>query len=730
MPDGSQPPYQEICVKGYTNIERMYSDRRVLYPMRRVQGTERGAGEWERISWDEAIEQISSTWKDLIAAHGPESVAFLSCSGTSGTTPYYTGRLHALMGAMGIDTCQDETGLNCQNTHSGSGYRKNGGAGHNQHHDIQYSDNIFIWGTNPTESLAVDYHMITEAQQRGAKVVCIDPNFTTAAAKADLWVPIRPCTDGLLAVGMAQIAIRDGFEDKKHLQTMTVAPFLVKDSDALYLRLSDLGKAEAGSDEDKILVYENGQAVPFDEAGDPEIRGNFEVEGHAVKPAYQILMDRFYEWDLDTISAYTEIPVETIEELSAIYTSGLTMIFEGFGPDHYSNGQTMYDGIYALGDITGQECKHGAGFTLTDWSTARASGLGNTAYQGIGDATPGSTIYGVAIHELVEKGSLAEFPVAPKSVYVYVGNPLGNLTDRQAWLKTFNAMDLIVVADMFMSDTARYADIILPVAFLFERNDLSSSGMFVKMMEKTAEPMGESLSDFEIVTKLGRAMGYEEYFTQTEEEFLRSCVENETAQELGITWDRLKEEHAIYSCPEEPQVVGLNEDIKTDTGRMEFYHEGIQPQTADRLSKWDMAKESCWFWEPPLEAWHENPLAEKYPLIFISERDKFKTHTMFNYLPSLLELHPEPYVKVNPVDADARDIKEGDVVKLFNDRGFVVLKVVLNAGVRPGMIMIDHGWQQDSFIDGHYSDLTCKDSWPRVEQQNWFDCLCQMEKVQ
>lgn len=93
-----------------------------------------------------------------------------------------------------------------------------------------------------------------------------------------------------------------------------------------------------------------------------------------------------------------------------------------------------------------------------------------------------------------------------------------------------------------------------------------------------------------------------------------------------------------------------------------------------------MLKESCWFWEPPLEAWHENPLFERYPLTFISERCKYKTHTIFNNVPALLEIDPEPFVKMSPSDAASRDINTGDIVRLYNDRGHVVLKAVVSNG--------------------------------------------------
>ncbi|MEC4184772.1 molybdopterin-dependent oxidoreductase [Adlercreutzia sp. R21] len=727
LPDGSKNPYQEICVKGYTNIERMYSDHRIKYPMRRVEGTKRGEGEWERISWDEAVAEITAKWNELQQKYGRESIAFIGGSGNSNNSVFYTGRLAALMGATSCASTYDMTGMMSNWTRMGFVQLTNS---QNEYRDMLNSDNIFIWGANPTESMIVDYHLVAEAKEKGAKIIVIDPIFTTAASKADMFVPIRPGTDGLLAAGMAQIAMRDGFMDKKNLQTNTVGPFLVKESDGLYLRLSDLGGAEAGSEDDRILVYEGSNAIPFDEAQDPEVEGAFEVNGIAVKPAAQVLIDRINEWDLETISEYTDIPVATIEELAAIYTSGLSMIFTGFGLDHYANGQTAYEGMFALLDITGQECKHGAGITVADFSAPTAVGNLNLPTADLTDVMPGPTVYSSHFPQLVETGECGDIKADIKGLYVYNGNPIGNLPERQRWVSAFEAMELVVVADIFMSESATYADYVLPVAFLFERSDMiAGQSLFLKLTEKAVEPSFEAKPDFDIVTLLGKAMGFEDRFTLTLDEYLEGCVSNDVATAAGVTWERLKEEHAVFSYPEEPVVVGVNEFPLTATGRLEFYHEGILPM-ANAGQEFDQRKESCWFWEPPLEAWHENEKFSQYPLIFISERCKFKTHTMFNHVSSLQELDPEPFVKLSPKDAEARGIAEGDTVRLFNDRGYVVLKAVINNGCRPGVIVIDHGWEKDAFIEGHYSDLTSIETWPRYEGSNYFDCLCEMEKAQ
>ena len=726
-PDGTPSKFQEICVKGYSNIERMYSESRVHYPMKRV--GERGAGDWERISWDEAIEEITTTWKRLQDEHGPEAIAFSAGTGNNMISVDYVDRLKTLMGAMTVGNCYDQTGMYCQWEHVGFNPYT---LGHNEHRDIQNADSIFVWGANPTDTFITDYHFISETQEKGVPVVVIDPNFTTTASKADMYVPIRPATDGLLAAGMAQIAMRDGKVDKKSLQTVSTGPFLVKDSDGLYLRLSDLGKAEAGSEDDRILVCENGEAVAFDAAQDPEIEGSFEIEGFAVKPAYQILKDRITEWDLDTISELTEIPLDTIEELAALYTSGNSMIVTGFGMDHYANGQSAYDGMCALADITGNIAKHGAGIACVDFTSPNPQGKVITAKAGLEDFVPGPTVYAPHFHELLQTGTCGTLTTAPKSIYVIECNPLNNMADRNNWLKSFDEMELIVVAEMFMSATAQYADIVLPVAFLFERDDLTcGNNPFVKIIEKAVEPQFEAKNDFEIVTLLGKGMGYDEYFTQTLEDFLSSCLTNDIADTYGVSWEKLKEEKAIWAYFEEPFVVGIQSPPLTKTGRMEFYKEGVQPQAAYAYApeEWDMKKESCWYWEPPLEAWPDNPLREKYPYHLINRHSKYRTHSMFSDVPMLREIDPEPYVKINPDDAAAIGVAEGDTVRLYNDRGSVTIKVVLNPGARPGMFAIEHGWLPEQFIEGHNNELTSSATWKRHPQNNWSDCLVQIEKV-
>ena len=347
------------------------------------------------------------------------------------------------------------------------------------------------------------------------------------------------------------------------------------------------------------------------------------------------------------------------------------------------------------------------------------------------------TINAPLVPEALESGKYGDKPLVIKSLYVYDQNLLGNQTDRQLWLKALEKIDLFVVADVTMNDTSRYADIVLPAAHYFETDtyDMSYSGVAV-YNAKAVEPLGEAKGDFEIVNLLGRGMGMEQEFSLTRDEFFRKALDNEKARAAGLSWDKLKEKGYIYVLkPETPVYMhGAGYTFPTPTGRGEFYRGNVAP-VADVGKPFDKKREALPCWNPPYEAWMtsaggfpRSEAAEKYPLIFTSKRPKFRVHTQYSSNPWLLELWKEPVVTIHPLDAEKRGIRTGDTVKIFNDRGYVVVKAALNPANRPGVLVIDHGWQKDDFIEGHYSDLSSHKSDVMVTNNAFFDCAVEVAK--
>jgi molybdopterin-containing oxidoreductase family molybdopterin binding subunit len=713
-------PHETLCPKGYMNIERMYSPTRVKYPMK--QTGERGSEEWEQLSWDDAIREISDRLNELRSAHGDQCVLFLrGVANNLSAVGWYPNRLKAYMGAYDVPFIYDMNGLvtvpKFIGATTGTSF-----AG------LVDAKKIFIWGSNPSESATITFHFITEAQAKGGRVIVIDPIFTTSAAKADRWVPLRPGSDGLLSIGMMKVAIRDGLVDQDFLRTKSQAPFLIKDVDGRVLRLSDVGKAEAGTPEDLPLVRDaEGTIGSLTEIAEPVLEGRFTVEGLKVTTAYSLLQDRLDVWSLEQIASLTEIALETIEELAREYADGPSSIVTGFGIDHYGNGHTGYANMMTMMGVFGQVAKPGASCEIVSCSVPTAAGALPYGMVMPPDAPVNPVVYIPNLYETVVGDSARGIEPTIKAAVVWADNPIANMPERLVQIEAFMAMDIIVVVDIFMSETAKLADYVLPACFIFETQSIAFAGSpYMSIIEQAATPAYESRSDFEIANLLGQALGFVDEFSMTQEEYLAACLDNDLARAFGITWDKLKSEKRILASGDAP-LYGPD-GFATPSGRLEFYFEDSLPMY-DNGEKWDARYEALPYWEPPLEAWPENPLYSEYPLILTSERSKFKTHTMFTHVPSLLEIDGEPSIQVNPEDAAERKVAFGDVVRIHNGRGSCTLKAVINPGIRKGMLVMDHGWEADQFIAGHYNDLPLRRSNRSIPNPNSFDCLCELEKV-
>ena len=729
----------QLCQRGQTHLQRLYDPKRVQYPMRRVDGTARGAGEWERVSWEDALSEIATKWKQYQAESGDNSIIFSQGSGNyRPDSSAMQAQLAACMGATMMDTGYDNNGMYTHNDTIGFGLAYIG----SDPRDMVNAKNVFVWGNNVTRSYTIRWRWLKRAMEKGAYTVCIDPNFTMVASKCKEFVSIRPGTDGLLAIGMMQVVLENGLQDEAYLIGHTVAPYLVRSDNALYLRSADavapVAEGEEGAEAEAaaeavpavnaILVWDKATetAVPFEEAADPALEGTFTVNGIEVTTAYSLLLERLQEWDMATIAEYTDIPADKIRELALRFADGPSVCYTAYGPDHYANGFTAYTNMTALCMLTGNLGKPGTGVNGISCPSPMgpSSPVVPPAY-----AKGVFTVGAQQVPEAIEAGKWADTPFTPRSIYFFNHNMLANMGGRQRWLKALDTLDLIIVADVLMTETAQHADIVLPVQHFFEIEGYATTGSYyVKMNDKCVEPAFEARTDWDLNCDLGRLMGFGDAFTMTHDEFNRLSFENDLAKTLGMSWDKLKSEKLLYGWFADNYIEG-QAGFNTATGRGQFYFEGIQPTRTFGMP-WDLKRESLPYWEPPYIAWYKSPDFAKYPMTLTTERDKFKTHTQFGFVPELLEIEPEPYVKVNPVDAEARGIKEGDTVKVYNDLGHVTLKAHLHAGARPGIMIMNHGWQEEQFISGHYQDVTSTITGARFNSNSVFENLVQVEKVE
>lgn len=721
----SDSRYTRCCLKGLSHPVRMYDAHRLLYPLKRVEGTARGAGEWERISWEEAIDTIATKWKELQAKYGNQTIAFnhvgANCAELTYSTPI---RLEARMGATNFASGADINFMQATVQMFGMSKLWSG----SEITNAASAKTVIVWACNATESTLQDWtHLYDAVQNNGARLITINSTFSTAAAKSEMFLPVKPGSDAVLAMAMCNILIDEDLLDIEFLKNSTVAPFLVKEADGTFLRQSDLGAVPEGAKDAPVVMSSDGSVGLPSDISDPVIEGSYEVDGIKVTAALDLLKGRIAEWTPERAAEICELNVDDIYTVARIIgTEKPVAIQAGYGIDRYMNGAQSYFAIGALMMLSGNLGKPG-----THFACYYPMGMHYTnrfTYQmppGMQEQVkaPTSMFSSVVLDE-----EYAGKPIKITSLFSSYANLVGSYPDRMKTIEAFNKLELVVCCDMVMSDTAQYADIVLPVPHWFEQEDVILSGLplpYAVLQEKAVEPLGECKTDFEIVNLLARAMGFEDEFSMSSEEVIDFLLDHDAARAMGITQESLRREKAIRCIEEEPFIHGAGGVFPTATGRAQFYLEAPKGNF-DYGQKIDLEQMRMASWDPPAEVWDDSPNRGKHPLHCVQSHTRWRTHGQFNRVEWLRELDPEPMVRINSVDAEARGIKNNDVVEVFNDRGNAVLKARINNGMRPGTVDIPHGWQGDQYIEGSYNNLTSTAIHPYFATGTFADCAVEV----
>lgn len=723
--------YTGDCLKGLSLVQRTYSPTRIKYPMRRV--GERGEGKWERISWDEAITEIAEKFKEIQAKYGPRALVLDTGSGNYGLVHGIQGVVNRLANSIGctkLNVCYDQATGYGSNRVIGGGVWLWG----NEPRTMLDAKNIFVWGSNPVNSQPQNWRILRQAQKKGAKVITIDPIFSATANKSDEFIPIVPGTDLMLVLAMLNYIISNGLIDAEFIKKRTTGPFLVRRDNGKVLRRSDFEPGLAAEEDDYYVWDSVAQQPVLLKQGPAEValEGTFNVNGVEVDTVFTLLKKHVAQYTLDKASELTKIPVEKIEYLARTYVDGPTTIYTNYGIDHYQNGHLWSFAAFIMACVTGQIAKPGAGFTglYVQYIPINYTNVyvtnGNMAF---GDLPQ------LYFHQVVKEQKFMGQPFPVKAILTMCSNSMSNWAQQNVWFTDILPnIEFFVVIDTEFTDTARYADIVLPAAFWFEVNDLrvSYNNPYILIQEKAIEPLYESKPDAEIMAMIGRKMGLGEFFPEhyTDEDWIQMLLDSDVLRQMNITYDRLKKEKVIRGegSAEKPYIRGELYFL-TPTGRAELYCENPQPRVnyGQDLSG-VIEKERLPYFKPPAEAWKDHPLYQKYPLVFIQEHSRFRSHTQWFNTPMLKELDPEPLAKISRADAEARGIKTGDIVEVFNDRGKAVLKAEVNDAIPPGVIVIPKGWQREQFIEGCFQELTNTSSDPMAVNFAYFDCLVDVRK--
>ncbi|MFH1242572.1 MAG: molybdopterin-dependent oxidoreductase [Pseudomonadota bacterium] len=684
--DFPDPRHRRICLRGLSSLEITYHPDRLKYPMRRT--GERGEGKFERISWDEALNTVAERFKEIAERYGWRSIGWTLGGPGAGTTKFGAYlRLASLTQSTRVSAWgYGDSALPC-------GSRALFGA----QFPYQYlmgsfvggridPDTVVVWGSNPAESQPLNMmRRIMDAKEKGALLVVIDPRFTATASKADQYLGLIPGTDAALALALMHVIFQRGLQDDAFIKRYTVGPYLVRTDNGEYLRGKEIG---AGNSQE-YLVWDRVSDSPRSRGApevDPAITGNYQINGIGCKPSFQLLTDLAAEYPPEQASKITGIQAQVIERLAIRLGSNRPATFvTHMGFTRTYHGDISLRALGTLATVTGNVTATFRGGHLPavlNWRPFLRADPDRPSYSRLGI---------LQLYDAVISGS----PYPIKAVWFSFINFLNQCAhSTKIANEIFPKLDLIVAAELFMTPTARYADILLPACSYLEFSDLIPFPYpYVQLQQKVIEPLYESRSDVDIAAGLARRLGLGEYFDLGEDGFIDLILDSGDPSVEGITRKRLKEGPMRLKL-----IPDLKEEVEipfpTPSGKIEFYCEALRE-----------AGQALPVYLEPLEA-PIDPKGKKYPLSFVQGHSRFRTHSMFANVPSLLELNPEPVVEINPLDAAERNISDNDLVTVFNDRGKASLRARVTEGVRPRVINITEGWWIEQFREGSVNHLT------------------------
>ena len=650
---GGDMPFTEsvLCTKVAKYLDRTYSKDRVLHPLRRVGPKGPGQGRFERISWDDALDEIAARFK-AIAAEDPQQILPCSYAGTMGQLQYASmdRRFFHRLGASLLDRtlCSSAGKAGLKITLGGSVGM-----------DPERADEaklILIWGSNPIVSNLHYWTRCQEAKRRGAKLVAIDPWRSQTAEKCQLHVQLLPGTDAALALGMMHVIIGEGLYDREYVERYTLG--------------------------------------------------------------FEQLAERVKQYPPETVAGICGIEARTIVDLAREYArTKPAAIRLNYGMQRHSGGGMAARTIACLPALVGAWRESGGGIVL---STNDFYGMDHAALERT-DLIRGSprTINQSALGDALLS---AQPPV--KAIYVYNNNPVAVCPDSGKVTAGFSRLDLFcVVHDLFLTDTADYADIVLPATSQLEHVDLHKSygHLYVLANNAAIEPLGEARRNIEVFRLLAKRMGFEDRcFDDSDEDVLRQALRSTKPSMAGIEWDRLSEAGWMrLQVPERfaPFAAG---GFPTPSGKCEFYSETAAKIGLDPLPGYT----------PPRENVRSNPgLAAKYPLAFISPPCRNFLNSSFANLPFALAAEKEPRLDIHPDDARARGIGEGDKLQVFNDRGSFTVKAAVSTRARPGVVVAPSVWWKKLAPDGrNANDVTSQATADMGGAATFYDCLVEVRR--
>lgn len=494
---------------------------------------------------------------------------------------------------------------------------------HNVPWDIENARTVVIWGKNPAETNIHEMAFINKAKSKGAKIIVLDPRRTLTADKADIFYRPIPGTDAALALAVASVIIEEGMTDAEFVRN--------------------------------------------------NVSGFSEFKGNSVMQP-------------EEAEKICGIPSGDIRRLARLIGEGGPVTFiPGYGLQRYTNGGQTVRAILSLAVITGNLGKEGAGFNYANLQSYVFDDIKEpVSYypDPAGDHPFRRTLPMAKLGESILSATNPEI----KAIWVERGNPLLQSPDSSNVEKAFSRSEFTVVVEQFMTDTAKYADLILPAIDIFEQSDIIGSywSPYVQFKPKILEPSGETIPESEIYFKLSELMGMvipEDQLPRPGNENAEKWLESRIKNYPGITLDELKKGPVL--APGLKKIAYDNLKFDTPSGKIELYSSKI-------MELWGLSPIPLYV---PL---NENGDKIKYPLLFMSPNRSERIHSQFGNMDVIRDNTDKPAVEISVEDAETRGIMSGDKIRLYNDRGSVISVAKVTGRLITGMVVLHNGiWKEE-----------------------------------